>query len=73
MSTITAGQRVVVRDAFGHVLNRVAVTDIVRGHDFPVVWIAHVDEWEASQAEHREPEAVPFPAEDVAENEACLT
>jgi hypothetical protein len=38
---------------------------IVRGEDFPVVWVAREEEWEAAQAEGREPNAVPWPADDV--------
>jgi hypothetical protein len=47
------------------VLRRVAVTDVVRGHKFPVVWVCAVEEWENAIEEQREPDAVPWPAEDV--------
>lgn len=72
MRDILPGQRVVVRDAFGHILDRVAVTGVVRGHDFPIVWVSHGDEWAAAEAEGRDPDAVPFPADDVAANADCL-
>jgi hypothetical protein len=46
-------------------LRRVAVTNVVRGHRFPVVWVCAVEEWEQANLEEREPDAVPWPAEDV--------
>jgi hypothetical protein len=48
------------------VLTRVAVTNVVRGHRFPVVWVCAVEEWENANREQREPDSVPWPAEDVA-------
>jgi hypothetical protein len=59
------GDFVRVRDAFGELLLRRALGDVVMGHDFSVVWLARHDEWEAAEAEGREPEGVPWPAEDV--------
>lgn len=41
------------------------------GRDFAVVWICRPEEWEAAQAEGREPEGVPWPAEDVTRHGAC--
>jgi hypothetical protein len=72
MSDIYPGQSVVVRDAFGRILGRVAMTGVVRGLDFPVVWVSHEDEWRTAQEEGRDPDGVPFPADDVAESESCL-
>jgi hypothetical protein len=37
----------------------------VAGQDFPVVWLCPHEEWEAAAKENRDPEGVPFPAEDV--------
>lgn len=62
---ITPGTHVLARDAFGQLLKRRAVSGPVQGHDFEVVWVCREEEWEAAQAEGREPDAVPWPAEDV--------
>jgi hypothetical protein len=53
---IEPGTRVLVRTAFGDELQKVAMTGVVEGHDFPVVWVAPVG---------AESEADPWPAEDV--------
>jgi hypothetical protein len=71
---ITAGAEVQVRTALGEHLRRIATTGVVRGSDFPVVWVCPPNEWAAAQVEGREPEAVPWPAEDVSLGvEACET
>lgn len=62
---IEPGTHVQVRTASGELLPRRAITEIVRGEDFPVVWVCREEEWEAAQIEGREPEGVPWPAEDV--------
>lgn len=46
-------------------LRRVAVTGVVRGRRFPVVWVCAEKEWEIASRLGREPDAVPWPAEDV--------
>lgn len=65
MLKTTAGQAVEVRDAFGATLRRVAVGPVDPGYDFAVVWACRTEEWEAAQAEGREPDATPWPIEDV--------
>lgn len=65
MALIEHGSKVAVRDAFGDELPRRAVTGVVDGDDFPVVWVCREEEWEAARAEGREPDAVPWPAEAV--------
>ncbi len=62
---IQPGDRVVARNAFGHENERRAITGVVAGQDFPVVWLCPHEEWEAAAKENRDPEGVPFPAEDV--------
>jgi hypothetical protein len=62
---ITRGSRVVAVNARGEHGERVALSGIVQGRDFPVVWICRPEEWDAAQAEGRNPEGVPWPAEDV--------
>lgn len=52
-------------DVSGNQLRRRAIGGVTPGHDFPVVWITSEEEWEAARAEGRDPEAVPWPAEDV--------
>ena len=66
MTEITPGDEIVVRDARGSALPRRALTGVVRGHDFPVVWACVEREWVSAHAEGREPEGIPWPAEDVA-------
>ncbi len=62
---IKRGTQVIVRDALGEELRRIALSPPMRGEDFPVVWVCRPEEWEAAQAEEREPEGVPWPREDV--------
>lgn len=62
---IRPGDRVAARNAFGHDNERRAVTGVVAGEDFPVVWVCAEDEWLAAQEAAREPEGVPWPVEDV--------
>jgi hypothetical protein len=63
--TVHAGQLIEVRDAFGQRLPRRAIGPVEAGYDFPVVWACREDEWQAAQLEDREPDGVPWPAEDV--------
>lgn len=49
-----------VRTAFGTTLERVALTGVEEGHDFPVVWVTTNEDWAAARAEGREPEALPL-------------
>ncbi len=60
------GEVVTIINAFGEESPRVAVSNVLeRGHDFPVVFVCREDEWLAAQEEDREPDTVPWPAEDV--------
>lgn len=65
MLKTTAGQPIEVRDAFGEALHRIATGPVDPGYDFAVVWACREEEWEAAQAEDREPDATPWPIEDV--------
>jgi hypothetical protein len=60
-----AGQPIEVRDAYGNILRRVAIGPVDPGYDFAVVWACREEEWEAARAEGREPEAIPWPIEDI--------
>jgi hypothetical protein len=68
------GAQIEVRDVNGRPLVRRALTGVVDGPgrpdvpdfpDLPVVWACPEKEWEAAQAEGREPEGVPWPAQNV--------
>lgn len=61
---IERGDRVVVRDAMGHDLERRALSGVEMS-DFEVVWVCLPEEWDAALVEGRNPEGVPFPADDV--------
>ena len=65
MERILPSSKVLVRSAYEELLPRRALTGVVMGRDFQVVWVCSEAEWEAAQAERREPEGVPWPAEDV--------
>jgi len=62
---IKPGERVLAVNARGEHSERVALTGIVQGRDFAVVWICTPAEWEAAASRDREPSGVPWPAEDV--------
>lgn len=64
-SPVIPGAQVVAVDISGRELERRAITGVVPGHAFPVVWVCSEDEWETAQAEGREPEGFAWPAEDV--------
>lgn len=59
------GDQVVAMSASEGLVERRAVSAIVDGSDFPVVWLCTEIEWQAARSEKREPSAIPWPAEDV--------
>ena len=65
MAVIEPGSRVLARSAFDELLERRAVTGVQPGHDFPVVWVCSEEEWQAARGVDREPQGLPWPAEDV--------
>jgi hypothetical protein len=65
VGSFQAGDQVVAVDAEGEPLPRRALGGIVDGEDFPVVWVCRPEEWGAAHSEGRDPEGVPWPAEDV--------
>jgi hypothetical protein len=65
MSELIPGAKIRVRDAFGRILVRRALSGEVMGSSFLVVWACREEEWETALAEGREPEGIPWPAEDV--------
>lgn len=42
-----------------------ALSRVVAGGDFAVVWACSDREWEKAQFEHRQPKGIPWPAGDV--------
>jgi hypothetical protein len=65
MPEIIPNTVVTIVTALGDRLPRRALTPVVTGSDFLVVWVCREEEWLAATAEGREPEGVPWPAEDV--------
>ena len=65
MLDVHRGSEVVVRTVDNRLVRRRAVTGVVQGDDFPVVWVCREEEYRAAQAQGREPEAIPWPAGDV--------
>jgi hypothetical protein len=61
-----AGMDVLARDFHGRELPRRAITGVVPGRDFPVVWVCRAERWDPSLADNPDPErGIPWPAEDV--------
>jgi hypothetical protein len=73
MERILPGSKVLARSAYGDLLPRRALTGVVMGRDFQVVLVCSEEEWDAAQAEGREPEGIPWPAEDVKLDEHAHT
>ena len=53
---VEAGSRVTARTATGELIERRAVTSVVRGADFPVIWVCSESGWAKSNIEGREPD-----------------
>lgn len=62
---IRSGDKVTVRTATGEVLVRIALTGQEQGDDFLVVWVCSEREYGEAQADGREPDGVPWPADAV--------
>ena len=71
MTQLSKGDRVKARAADDQILERRALTGVVMGEDFPVVWVCREDEWEAAEREGREPIGVPWPADAVASEDGA--
>ncbi len=65
MGEINPGDAVLVRDALGADLPRRAVSGVVQGRDFAVVWVCLEEEWAAARGDEHAVHALPWPAEDV--------
>lgn len=62
---IAPGNHLLARTATGKKVPRRAVSGVVNGDDFLVVWVCGEEEYEEAQREGREPDAVPWPANAV--------
>jgi len=62
---IERGDLVFAVDAEGEKLPRRALSGPEDGSNFLVVWVCREEEWHAAQREGRQPDGVPWPAEDV--------
>jgi hypothetical protein len=71
MTMIEPGALVLIRTADDQELPRRAVTGVEDGLDFPVVWVATEEDWNAANGER--PDALPWPAEDVKLAKAVTT
>jgi hypothetical protein len=65
VGVVRPGDLVMVRTALGDWRQRRAVTGVEPGDRFAIVWACPLEEWNAARAEGRDPDAVPWPAEDV--------
>ena len=63
--SIGPGDSVEVINAWGVRSERVALTGVIAGRDFPVVKVCYPEEIVAAEQEGREPEGAIWPAEDV--------
>jgi hypothetical protein len=62
---ISAGDHVEVVNARGERSERIALTGIIPGRDFPVIRVCSLAEYDDAARESREPVGVPWPMEDV--------
>ena len=62
---IQPGARVTVRTALDDRALCRALTGVIRGKDFPVVYVCREENWLAASAEGRQPDGTPCPAQDV--------
>ena len=65
MDEVRHGDRVRAAGADGASRTLRALGGVVAGGDFAVVWACSEHEWTAAEAEGRDPEGIPWPAEDV--------
>jgi len=72
MAEIERGLRVVALAADGTTRRLRALTGVVPGGDFAVIWACSEREWQRAIEERREPEGIPWPAEDVKPAEPAI-
>jgi hypothetical protein len=62
---IIPGDHLAARTARGTTVPRRAVSGVVAGNMFKIVWVCEESEYRAAASEHREPNATPWPANAV--------
>jgi hypothetical protein len=65
LAEVKATSPVIVRDAGGEFLPRIATTGVIRGGSFLVVWVARAEEITRALREGDVPGQIPWPATDV--------
>jgi hypothetical protein len=65
LDQLQRGDLIEVTDAAGTVRVKRAFGPVTDRGFFPVVWACREEEWQAAEAEGREPVGMPWPAEDV--------
>lgn len=65
MAEIKRGDAVLALAADGTRRELRALGGVIAGGDFAVVWACSEREWDAAVSEGRDPEGIPWPAEDV--------
>ncbi|MDQ3586986.1 MAG: hypothetical protein M3375_01345 [Actinomycetota bacterium] len=65
MGDVQRGDLITAQGADGEERELRALGGTVAGGDFAVVWACSLTEWAAAEAEGREAEGIPWPAEDV--------
>jgi hypothetical protein len=65
MERINPGDALIASAADGSTRELRALSGVVAGGDFAVVWACSIAEWDSAEAEGRDPVGIPWPAEDV--------
>jgi hypothetical protein len=65
MDQIKRGDWLTADAADGELRELRALGGVIAGGDFAVVWACSTAEWDTAPHEDREPEGIPWPAEDV--------
>ena len=65
MREIVAGQAVTVFTADKRAVRMVALTSVVKGDDFPVVWVCSEAEYASATKSGLTPAGIPWPSEHV--------
>lgn len=65
MGDVQRGDQITAVDANGDTRELRALGPLTAGGDFAVVWACSVTEWDTAEAEGREAEGIPWPAEDI--------
>jgi hypothetical protein len=72
MDELEVGDIVTVVDAQGARRRKRALSPVIQGGSFMVVWACREEEWQAARAEGRDPVGIPWPAEDVSLAEKAM-